>query len=150
MKVYIATDHAGFEFKERIKAFLQKEKFDIEDCGAYSYDKDDDYPDFIVVAARKVAENPGSFGIILGKSGAGECIVANKVKGVRSFLGVSEKNVFLARQHNDANVLSLGQDLISEEEAKEFAKLFLITPFSNEERHKRRIAKITKIEENKM
>jgi len=149
MKVYLATDHAGFAFKETIKAFLQAEGFDTEDCGSFSYQKDDDYPDFIVVAARNVADHPGSFGIVLGKSGAGECIVANKVKGVRAFLGVSEKNVLLAREHNDANVLSLGSDIVSEEDAKHLSRLFLQTPFSNEERHVRRIEKIKKIEEEK-
>jgi ribose 5-phosphate isomerase B len=146
MKIYLATDHAGFEFKEHIKSFLLSEGFDAEDCGAFSYNKDDDYPDFIVVAARKVAGNPGTFGIVLGKSGAGECIVANKVKGIRAFLGVSEKNVLLARKHNDANVISLGSDFISEEIAKQLVKLFLQTPFSNEERHVRRIEKIKVIE----
>ncbi|HWY79222.1 MAG TPA: RpiB/LacA/LacB family sugar-phosphate isomerase [Candidatus Sulfotelmatobacter sp.] len=147
MKVYLATDHAGFEFKEKIKVFLEKEDFDVEDCGAFSYNKEDDYPDFISVAAKKVSENPGSFGIVLGKSGAGECIVANKVKGIRSFLGISEKNVSLARQHNDANVLSLGSEIVSEEKAQKLTKLFLETPFSNEERHQRRIEKIKKLEE---
>lgn len=146
MKVYLATDHAGFDFKENIKAFLQEEGFEVEDCGAFSYNKDDDYPDFISVAARNVATHPGSFGIVLGKSGAGECIVANKIHGIRSFLGVSEKNVMLARQHNDANVLSLGSEIVNEDLAKQLAKLFLQTPFSNEERHIRRIEKIKKIE----
>jgi ribose 5-phosphate isomerase B len=146
MKVYLATDHAGFEFKERIKAFLQGKGYGIEDCGAFEYDKNDDYPDFISVAAKKVSENPGSFGIVLGKSGAGECIVANKIKGIRAVLGVSENNVRLAREHNDANVLSLGSEIVTEEKAKELVELFLNTPFSNEERHKRRIEKIRKIE----
>ncbi len=146
MKVYLATDHAGFEFKEKIKSFLQEEGFDAQDCGAFSYNKDDDYPDFIVIAARKVAEDKGSFGIVLGKSGAGECIVANKVKGVRAFLGISEKNVLLAREHNDANILSLGSEIVSEQTAKQLIKLFLQTPFSNEERHVRRIEKINKLE----
>ncbi len=146
MKVYLATDHAGFEFKEKIKSFLQEEGFDTQDCGAFSYNKDDDYPDFIVIAARKAAEDKGSFGIVLGKSGAGECIVANKVKGVRAFLGISEKNVLLAREHNDANVLSLGSEIIDEATAKRLVKTFLETPFSNEERHVRRIEKINRLE----
>lgn len=146
MKVYIATDHAGFEFKEKIKAFLQEKGYDVEDCGASTFDKNDDYPDFIKIAARKVSESPGSFGIVLGKSGAGECIVANKIKGVRSFLGVTEENVRLAREHNDANVMSLGSILLTEEQAKKFVELFLQTPFSHEDRHKRRIEKISLIE----
>ena len=146
MKIYLATDHAGFAFKEKIKAFLQEESFDVVDCGAFFYDKHDYYPDFISIASEKVAEHSGSFGIVFGKSGAGECMVANKIKGIRAFLGVSEKNVQLARQHNDANVLSLGSEIVSEERALGLVKLFLQTPFSNEERHVRRIEKIRKIE----
>lgn len=148
MKVYIATDHAGFEFKEKIKEFLTEQGYEVEDCGAFTFDKNDDYPDFISVAARKVSEDPPSKGIVLGKSGAGEAIVANKIKGIRAFLGVSKENVVLAREHNDANVLSLGSALVSEDLAKELVKLFLETPFSNEERHKRRIDKIKQIEKN--
>ena len=146
MKVYLATDHAGFEFKENLKAFLHEKGYEVGDCGAFEYDKDDDYPDFISVAARKVSENPDSFGVVLGKSGAGECIVANKIKGIRAVLGVSEQNVRLAREHNDANVISLGSELIDFERAKKFVELFINTPFSNEERHKRRIEKIKQLE----
>lgn len=148
MKVYLATDHAGFEFKERLKTFLQEKGYEVEDCGAFSFDKNDDYPDFISVAAKKVSENKNSFGIVLGKSGAGECIVANKIKGIRSFLAVSDKNVRLAREHNDANILSLGSEIVSEDKAKELVELFLNTPFLNEERHVRRIEKIKLLENN--
>lgn len=147
MKVYLASDHAGFELKEKVKKFLLEQGYEIEDCGAYALDPNDDYPDFCGKAAQQVAEHPGSFGIVLGKSGAGEAIVANKIKGVRAFLGINEENVKLAREHNDANVLSLGSALVGEELAKELVKLFLETPFSGEERHKRRIEKIKKIEE---
>ncbi len=147
MKVYLATDHAGFEFKQNLKSFLQEKGYDVEDCGAFELNPNDDYPDFIAVAAKKTAQTSGSFGIVLGKSGAGECIVANKIKGIRAVLGVSEQNVKLSREHNDANVLSLGSEIVSEEQAKQFVELFLNTPFSNEERHKRRIEKINKIEE---
>ena len=146
MKIFLATDHAGFEFKENLKAFLHEKGYEVGDCGAFEYDKDDDYPDFISVAARKVSENPDSFGVVLGKSGAGECIVANKIKGIRAVLGVSEQNVRLAREHNDANVISLGSELIDFERAKKFVELFINTPFSNEERHKRRIEKIKQLE----
>lgn len=146
MKVYLGTDHAGFEFKEDIKTFLQVKGYQVEDCGAYDYNKDDDYPDFVSLAAQKVAENPGSFGIVLGKSGAGECIVANKIKGIRAFVGISEQNVKLAREHNDANVLSLGSEIVSEDQAREFVELFTNTPFSNEPRHIRRIEKIRALE----
>lgn len=146
MKIYLATDHAGFEFKQNLKAFLHEKGYEVGDCGAFEMDPNDDYPDFISVAAKSVAKTPGSFGIVLGKSGAGECIVANKIKGVRAVLGVSEQNVRLAREHNDANVLSLGSALVDFETAKQLTELFLNTPFSNEERHIRRIEKIKNLE----
>lgn len=146
MKIYLGTDHAGFEFKENIKKFLTQEGYETEDCGAFTFDKNDDYPDFISKAAKKTSEDSSSFGIVMGKSGAGECIVANKIKGIRAILGFTERNVILAREHNDANILSLGSDFVSGEKAYELIKLFLETPFSNEERHIRRINKIKEIE----
>ncbi len=146
MKVFLATDHAGFDFKEKIKYYLQGKSYEVEDCGAHKFNKDDDYPDFISLAADKVAKTPGSFGIVLGKSGAGECIVANKIKGIRAVLGVSEKNAQLAREHNDANVLSLGSEIVDLELSKQLIEIFLNTPFSDEERHIRRIEKIKAIE----
>jgi|SRR3990172_1350765 len=147
MKVYVASDHAGFELKERIKSYLQNNKYEIEDCGAFVFDKNDDYPDFISVAAQKVSNDRQSKGIVLGKSGAGECIVANKIKGVRAILGFNEENVNLAREHNDANVLSLGSAFVTEKQTYNLIKTFLETPFSEEERHQRRINKINSIEE---
>lgn len=147
VRVYLATDHAGFEFKEKIKSFLQEKGYEVEDCGALELNPADDYPDLIAPAAEKVAQNVGSFGIVLGKSGAGECIVANKIKGIRAVLGVSEQNVRLAREHNDANVLSLGSEIVDEQTAKHLVELFLNTPFSNEQRHIRRIEKIKELEQ---
>lgn len=146
MKVFLATDHAGFEFKQNLKAFLHEKGYEVGDCGAFELDPNDDYPDFISLAAKSVAKTPGSFGIVLGKSGAGECIVANKVNGIRAVLGVSEQNVRLAREHNDANVLSLGSEIVDEQTAKRLVELFINTPFSNEERHRRRIEKIKNLE----
>ncbi len=146
MKIYLGTDHAGFELKEKIKIFLKEKNFDVEDCGALTFDKNDDYPDFIAKAAIGVSENPASKGIVLGKSGAGECIVANKIKGIRAILGFSEENVRLAREHNDANVLSLGSAFVNEELMKKLIIIFLETKFSNEDRHVRRINKIKDIE----
>lgn len=146
MKIYLATDHAAFELKEYIKQHLSEGGHDIEDCGAFEFDPNDDYPDLIRTAAQKVSENPGSFGVVLGKSGAGEAIVANKIKGVRAVLAVNEENVRLAREHNNANVLSIGSILLSNEQAVSLIRLFINTPFSNEERHQRRIDKISKIE----
>jgi len=146
MKVYLGTDHAGFELKEQIKSFLQEQRYEVEDCGAFTFDKTDDYPDFIAKAAINVSKNPNSKGIVFGKSGAGECIVANKIKGMRAILGFNKKNVELSRLHNDSNVLSLGSAFVNVALAKELVKLFLETPFSGEERHKRRIEKIKQIE----
>ncbi|MCL4353843.1 ribose-5-phosphate isomerase [Patescibacteria group bacterium] len=148
MKIYLATDHAGFDLKQKLKKALEDEGFEVEDCGAFVFDKDDDYPDFIKVAAEKVAQNPGSFGVVFGKSGQGEQIAANKVKGIRAALGFNEENVRLSREHNNANVLSLGFDFVPFEKAKELIKLFVNTKFTEEERHVRRINKIREIEDN--
>lgn len=148
MKIYLAADHAGFEFKEQIKKDLNQEKYETIDCGAYALNPDDDYPDFISKIGKSVGKDIDSCGIIFGKSGSGECIVANKYKGIRAFLGINEKNVKLAREHNDANIISIGSEIISLDEAKKLIKLFLETPFSKEERHIRRINKIREIEEN--
>lgn len=148
MKIYLATDHAGFELKEKVKKYLLSKNYDIKDCGAFEFNKADDYPDFVKSAALKVSEDKGSFGIVLGKSGAGEAIVANKIKGVRAVLCFNSENAKLAREHNDANVLSLGSGFVDFEKAKELIEAFLETPFSNEERHIRRVKKITEIENN--
>jgi ribose 5-phosphate isomerase B len=149
MKVFLATDHAGFDLKEQIKQFLINKQYQVEDCGALEYVGSDDYPDFIKRAASRVSEELGSFGIFFGKSGAGENMVANKVIGIRAVAGFNEQNVKLAREHNDANVLTLGSEFIGVEKAKELTELFLTTPFSNEERHVRRIEQITQIESGK-
>jgi len=146
MKTYLAADHAGFEFKEKIKSFLLKKGFEIKDCGAFEFDKNDDYPDFISKVGKEVENNPGSYGIVLGKSGAGECMVANKYKGTRAFLAINEKNVKLAREHNNANIISLGSEIVTLQEAKKLIKLFLETPFSEDQRHVRRINKIKELE----
>lgn len=148
MKIYLATDHAGFKLKEEIKKFLIDQSYEVEDCGAFSFEKGDDYPNFIVKAAEKVSQGQDSKGIVFGKSGTGEEIVANKIKNVRAFTGVSPENVKLARKHNDANVLSLGSEFVDIEQAKNLVRIFLATPFSNEEKHKRRIEEIKEIEKN--
>ena len=146
MKVYLATDHAGFALKEKIKDYLAK-NYEVVDCGAYSIDPTDDYPLFISKAGEKIEKDPNSFGIIFGKSGAGEEIVANKFKNVRAVLGFSKDNVRLSRMHNNANVLSLGSEFETLEKAKELVEIFLKTPFSNDPRHVRRIDEIKKIED---
>ncbi|OIP57209.1 MAG: ribose-5-phosphate isomerase [Candidatus Levybacteria bacterium CG_4_10_14_0_2_um_filter_36_16] len=147
MKEFLASDHAGFEVKEKVKKMLEDQGHEVEDCGAFEFNPNDDYPDFIKVAAIKVAQNLDSFGIVFGKSGAGEAMAANKIKGIRAFLAINEKNVVLARQHNDANVMSIGSELIAEGDIFKLVQLFLETPFSGEERHVRRIEKIKEIEE---
>lgn len=146
MKIYLATDHAGFDLKEKIKNYLLDKEYEVEDCGAFSFEKNDDYPLFIAKAAEKVSQDPASRGIIFGKSGAGEEITANKIKNIRAIIGFSSENVKLAREHNDANILSLGSEFATFEKAKELVEIFLTTPFSNEERHKRRLEEIAEIE----
>ncbi|MBU2263339.1 RpiB/LacA/LacB family sugar-phosphate isomerase [Patescibacteria group bacterium] len=148
MRIYLGTDHAGFELKEKLKAYLIELGYEIQDMGNFIYDKQDDYPDFIPLVAGKVAEDPEhSRGIVLGGSGQGEAMVANRIKGVRAAVvyNYNEDIVKLSREHNDANILSLGARFLSEEEAKKIVKLWLETPFSNEERHKRRICKLSQL-----
>lgn len=144
--VYLGSDHGGFELKEEIKKFLISQKVQIEDLGADSFDPKDDYPDFIVPVAQKVAQDASSLGIIIGRSGNGEAICANKIKGIRAAVCLNEEMAKRAKQHNNANILSLGADYISEDEAKKIAKIFIDTPFSNEERHIRRVNKIKQLE----
>jgi ribose 5-phosphate isomerase B len=143
--LYIASDHAGFALKEKLKIFLQGLGYETEDMGKFVYDEQDDYPDFILPVARAVAANPEqSRGIILGGSGQGEAMVANRVRGARAAVvyNYNEDIIRLSREHNNANVLALGARFITEEEAKKAVKLWLETPFSKEERHIRRIKKI--------
>ena len=146
-KVFIASDHAGFELKEALVPFLQSLGNDVEDMGPYELDPEDDYPDYILPCARAVASaedrHLDTYGIVLGGSGQGEAMAANRVPGARAmvFYGGSQDLVALARAHNDATILSLGARFLSHEEAKEAVRLFLVTRFSEDERHVRRIAK---------
>lgn len=148
MKVYLASDHAGFDLKKAIKKYLLEKDIELEDCGAYELNAADDYPDFISKAAEKVSFDSTSRGIVFGKSGAGECIVANKIKNVRAVAGFNTDNVGLSRLDNDTNILCLGSIFVDLETAKKLVDTFLETRFSNEERHIRRINKI-KVIENK-
>jgi ribose 5-phosphate isomerase B len=149
MKIYIGSDHAGFELKEKLKKYLESLSIEVIDKGAFSLDVNDDYPDFIVPVAEAVVKDNQSLGVILGGSGEGEQISANKVEGIRAveYYGGNLEIVKLGREHNNANILSLGARFVNEDEAKEAVKLFIDTPFSNEERHIRRINKV--IEEEK-
>lgn len=150
MKIFIGSDHAGFELKEKIKEYLMNENWQVEDRGAFVLDNNDDYPNFIKLVAEAVSLDKDSFGIVLGGSGQGEQIVANKIDGIRAieYYGGNLEIIKLGREHNNANILSLGARFIDEKEAFDAVKIFLKTKFSEEERHSRRLKKITKIEEN--
>ena len=144
-KIYIACDHAGFELKGKLIDLLETLGYVIEDMGAHSYNEADDYPDFISLASREVSTDPeNSRGIIIGGSGQGEAMVANRFPNVRAdvYYGGNLDSIKLARQHNDANILSLGARFMSVEEAQGALKLWLETPLSGDERHVRRIKKI--------
>ncbi len=143
-KIFIASDHAGFELKETLKQFLVEQNYDVEDCGSSTFDPHDDYPDYVLPCAQKVAQNKDSFGVVVGLSGQGEAIAANRVPGVRAsvYYGGSEEILTLSRQHNNANVLSLGAKFLTKEAAQHAALLWLSTDFSADERHMRRIQKI--------
>lgn len=144
MKIYLASDHAGFELKNILGGFLSAGGHEIVDVGPAKLSPEDDYPDYIEPLAKKVAAEPGSFGIALGGSGEGEAMSANRISGARAaeYYGGNLDIVKTAREHNDANILSLGARFINEEHAKEAVTLFLQTPFSDEQRHTRRIKKL--------
>ncbi|WP_130865871.1 ribose-5-phosphate isomerase [Acidipropionibacterium timonense] len=144
--VHIATDHAAFDLKEFLVGKLSEAGYQVVDHGASSYDDQDDYPVFCIPAAQAVVAEPGSLGIVLGGSGNGEQIAANKVSGVRAALAYNPEIARLAREHNDANVISLGGRMQTLEEAWEMVRVFLTTPFSGAERHQRRIDLLTRWE----
>jgi ribose 5-phosphate isomerase B len=167
MKVFIGTDHSGLDLKNNLKAFLEKEGYEVEDCGAYEYDKDDDYPDSSSKTAEKVSKDPeNSRGIVIGGSGQGEAMTANKYKGVRcaifytpavpvSAADISGRKstdpfeiIKLTREHNNSNMLSISARFLTEEQAKTAVKLFLESSFPGDPRHARRVEKIKKIEQH--
>ncbi len=143
MKIHLATDHAGLELKDKIKQHLNKSGHDVIDHGAYEYDALDDYPDFIFPCAKAVAEDNRSRGIILGGSGQGEAMAANRIKGVRAavFYNGPKEIIELSRQHNNANILSLGARFMSEEEIYRIIEIWFDTDFE-EGRHQSRIDKL--------
>jgi len=143
MIIHIATDHAGLELKEKVKSYLSKLDYEVIDHGAYEYDALDDYPDFIFPCAKAVSNDLNSKGIILGGSGQGEAMAANRVKGVRAavFYNGPDEIIKLSRQHNDANILSLGARFMSYQEMYKIIELWLSTDFESG-RHKRRIEKL--------
>lgn len=163
MKVYLASDHAGFELKNELLNFIRGERaLEAEDCGAFTFDKDDDYPEIIAAAAQKLSADAGlgldSRAVVIGASGQGEAIAANRFKGVRCVLyygspkgmqkdmsGKELDMIASTREHNNANALSLGARFLSTDEAKDALAQWLSTPFSGEERHARRIDKLDRL-----
>jgi ribose 5-phosphate isomerase B len=161
MKLYIAADHTGFILKGVLIEYLRDAlMYEIEDFGASTFDGDDDYPDYVTPCAKKVAQTPGALGIVIGGSGQGEAMAANRVGGVRCALYYGQAHAIgaidatgapsldgydiirLSREHNDANVLSLAARFLTEDDAKEVVRIFVETPFTGEERHARRIKKL--------
>jgi ribose 5-phosphate isomerase B len=139
MRVHIGSDHAGFELKNHLVQHLKAAGHDVVDHGPAVYDAVDDYPPFCLRAGEAVAGEPGSLGVVVGGSGNGEQIAANKVKGVRAILAWSTDTARLGREHNNANVISVGARMHTEAEATGFVETFLSTDYSGEERHTRRI-----------
>jgi ribose 5-phosphate isomerase B len=162
MKIYIGADHAGYELKEKLKAYLPELGlgYEVIDKGAFSYNEDDDYPDFISEVAKSVASEEGTFGVVIGGSGQGEGMAANRIPGARAAVFYGEmlpvgpvdaegdtsadpyEIVKLEREHNNANILSLGARFLSVDQAKFAIELFLSTQFGGAERHMRRIKKL--------
>jgi ribose 5-phosphate isomerase B len=154
MRIYIGTDHAGLAQKEKIKEYLKENGYDVIDLGANEYDEVDDYPDFVIPVAKEVSKNPqNTKGIILGGSGQGEAMCANRFPyvraavfyGHRTSLTSNVSNLELSRQHNDANVLAIGSRFVSDEEAVQAVHRWLEAPFSEGMRHKRRLVKFDRM-----
>ena len=146
MRVYLGSDHAGFELKNHLVEHLRKQGHDVVDVGPHTYDAEDDYPPFCLATGAKVVADPGSLGVVIGGSGNGEQIAANKIEGVRSALVWKTEIAELARQHNDSNVCSIGARQHTPEEAAAFVDTFLATPFSGDARHQRRIDQLAEYE----
>ncbi len=146
MRVHLGSDHAGLELKDHLVSWLSEQGYEPVDHGPFEYDALDDYPVFCLRAAEAVVREQGSLGVVVGGSGNGEQIAANKVPGVRSALAWSDETAALARQHNDANVISLGGRMHTVEEMTRFIGIFLTTDFSGEERHARRITMLSHYE----
>jgi ribose 5-phosphate isomerase B len=147
VRVYLGSDHAGFQLKASLIGWLTQAGHEAVDCGPSTEVDDDDYPPYVMRAASAAISDPGSFGIVIGGSGNGEQIAANKIHGVRAALAWSEETAQLARLHNDANVLSLGARMHTIEDAVGFARVFVETAFSGAPRHKRRLEMITEFEQ---
>lgn len=144
MKIHIGADHAGYNLKEILKPYVQSLGHEVVDHGAYDEDPGDDYPDFIEPVATSVSDDNASRGIVIGGSGQGEAMDANRFKGVRAteYYGGNLNVVKISREHNDANILSIGARFVGDHEAMQAVKIFLETEFSGDARHERRIEKI--------
>jgi len=147
--IFLASDHAGLKLKGSVKAFLKSRGHSFEDLGSYELNKEDDYPDYVIPCARKVAKTKNSKGIVFGFSGQGEAMAANKIRGIRASVYYGGKKgkksneiIKLSREHNDSNILSLGAGFVSEKEAINAVRLWLDTKFSKAERHERRNKKV--------
>ena len=149
MRVHIGSDHAGFELKNYLITALTEDGHDIVDHGPEAYDAEDDYPVYCIPAAEAAVADPDALGIVVGGSGNGEQIAANKVVGTRAVLAYNLETARLGRQHNDANVIGIGARMHTEEEALEMVRLFLSTPFSGDPRHARRIELLADYEKNR-
>ena len=152
MKVYLGADHGGFEMKNELVKFLKKKNFDVEDIGPKEFDSEDDYTDYAVKVAGKVAESgselnqKNAFGILICRSAGGVIIASNKIKGIRAVAIFDETSAKHARGHNDANIAGISGDWTLVDDAKKIAEIFLTTPFSNASRHTRRLKKIQDLE----
>jgi ribose 5-phosphate isomerase B len=148
VQVFLGSDHAGFELKDRLVEWLSANGHQPVDCGPPTYVEDDDYPVYVLRAATNVIANPGSLGIVIGGSGNGEQIAANKVPGIRAAVAWTAETAQLARLHNDANVLSLGARMYSTDDAISFVKVFVETEFSGAVRHARRLSEVAEYEKS--
>lgn len=149
MRVYLGSDHAGFELKVHLANHLATQGYEVVDVGPHAFDPDDDYPAFCLHTGDRVVTDPGSLGVVIGGSGNGEQIAANKVAGVRAALAWNIDTAQLAREHNDANIIAVGARQHTLDEATALVEAFLTTPFSGNPRHSRRIAQVASYEQSR-
>ena len=150
MKIFLSSDHAGFELKNHLVNYLEENGIEAVDKGPHEFQAGDDYPDWISLVAQEISGDSSAKGIVIGLSGEGEAIVANKFKNVRAivYYGGNEEVLKLSREHNDANILSLGAKFLTPEQAEKAVDIWIETQFSNDPRHLRRIKKIEEIEKS--
>ncbi|MEU9743106.1 ribose-5-phosphate isomerase [Micromonospora chersina] len=149
MRVYLGSDHAGFELKVHLANHLAKQGYEVVDVGPHAFDPDDDYPAFCLHTGQRVVDDQGSLGVVIGGSGNGEQIAANKVAGIRAALAWNIDTAQLAREHNDANIVAIGGRQHTLDEATALVEAFLTTPFSGNPRHARRIAQVADYEQSR-